>query len=258
VSPDDTTFEEICANSLSARATGNRLIDSLPKTQAAQLSANWEHVDLLPGGVLYEQGDPISHVYFPTSGCCCHVIPLDGRRQIDVTTVGNEGMLGIHLALGLHFSPLTAVSVIPGEALRIPIRSFIQTMKGGKSLENLVRRYAAYCLRLASQNIACNTLHTAKQRVCRRLLMADDRVGRHEFLLTHEVLGQMLGVHRQAITLVARTLQAANVIAYRRGIIKILNRKGLEGASCECYAITKTAYKWIVMKARVPAAETQR
>ena len=256
MSPDDTTLDPICADSLSARATGNRLIDCLPKAQTAQLSANWERVDLLPAGVLYQQGDPISHVYFPTSGCCCHVIPLCGRRQIDITTVGNEGMLGIHLALGLRFSPLTALSVIPGEALRIPVRSFMQTMKGSKSLENLVRRYAAYCLRLASQNIACNTLHTAKQRVCRWLLMAHDRVGRHEFLLTHEVLGQMLGVHRQAITLVARTLQAANFIEYRRGVIKILNRQGLENAGCECYATTKTAYESIVMKVRAPATET--
>ena len=123
-------------------------------------------------------------------------------------------------------------------------------MKGGKSLENLIRRYAAYCLRFASQNIACNTLHTAEQRVCRRLLMAHDRAGRHDFLLTHEVLGQMLGVHRQAITPVARTLQAAKFIEYRRGVIKILNRKGLEDAGCECYEIAKTAYESIVMKVR--------
>lgn len=159
--------------------------------------------------------------------------------------------------LGLHFSPLTAVSVIPGEALRIPVRSFMQTMRGGKSLESLVRRYAAYCLRFASQNIACNTFHSVEQRVCRRLLMAHDRVGRHDFLLTHKTLGQMLGVHRQAITPVARTLQAANLIDYRRGVIKILNRKGLEDASCRCYEITETAYESIVMKVRVPAAPTQ-
>ena len=87
------------------------------------------------------------------------------------------------------------------------------------------------------------------------MLMAHDRVGRHDFLLTHEALAQMLGVHRQAITLVARTLQEANFIEYRRGVIKVLNRNGLEDASCECYAATKTAYESIVMKVRVPAAE---
>ena len=130
--------------------------------------------------MLYQEGGPISHVYFPTSGCCCHVALLDKRRKIEVTTIGNEGMLGIHLALGLHFSPLAAISVVPGEALRIPVRFFMQAMRGGKSLESLIRRYAAYCLRFASQTIACNARHTAKQRVCRRLLMAHDRAGRRD------------------------------------------------------------------------------
>ena len=88
----------------------------------------------------------------------------------------------------------------------------MQTMRGGKSLESLVKRYAAYRIRFASQTIACNTFHAAQQRVCRRLLMAHDRAGRHDFLLTHEVLGQMLGVHRQAITPIARTLQKAKLM----------------------------------------------
>ena len=246
------------SHDLSAGATGNRLLDSLPKIQAAQLSGVWERVDLLATTVLYPQDGPISHVYFPTSGCCCHVVPLDKHRKIEVTLVGNEGMLGIHLALGLRFSPLMAASVIPGEALRIPARSFMRIMRGVKSLESLIRRYAAYCLRLASQTIACNTYHTAEQRVCRRLLMAHDRAERHDFFLTQDVLGQMLGVHRQAITPVARTLQAANLIDYRRGVIKILDRKGLEDASCDCYETTKTAYESIVMKVRAPAAETDR
>jgi CRP-like cAMP-binding protein len=237
--------------------TGNRLIDCLPKVQAERLASVGDWVELVPSAVLYREGGPISHVYFPASGCCGYVIALHGRRQIETTTVGNEGMLGIHLALGLNFSPLMAVCLVPGIALRIPVRTFMQTIRGFKPLESLARRYAAYCLRYASQNIACNTLHTARQRVCRRLLMAQDRAGKDEFALTQEVLGQMLGVHRQAITLVATALQAANFIEYRRGTIRILNRNGLESASCECYRITKTAYDSIVMRSRDPAAETE-
>jgi CRP-like cAMP-binding protein len=239
---------------LSSPVTGNRLIDCLPAAQAAQLSALGERVDLMPTAILYRQGGPISHVYFPTSAYCCHVVPLEEQRWIEVTTVGNEGMLGFHLALGLRFSPLMAVSLVPGAALRMPVRSFMQTMKGGKSLENLMRRYAAFCLRLASQNIACNTRHTAKQRVCRRLLMAHDRVGKDEFLLTHEVLGQMLGVRRQAITLAARELQSAKLIDYRRGIIKILDRRGLKDEGCQCYQVINTAYESIVMRVREPGS----
>jgi CRP-like cAMP-binding protein len=95
--------------------------------------------------------------------------------------------------------------------------------------------------------VACNTRHSVEQRACRRLLMAHDRVGNGDFSLTQELLGEMLGVRRQTIAAVAGTLQAAAVIAYRRGVIKILNRRGLEAASCECYEVAKTAYESIVM-----------
>ena len=236
---------------------GNRLIDALPKAQAESLSAAAERVDIDSPATLYRAGRPISYVYLPMSACFEHVVALDGNRRIEVTTVGNEGMVGIHLALGLNYSPLSAVCLMPGEALRIPVRSFVQTMRGGRSLESLVKRYAAYCLRYASQNIACNARHTARERVCRRLLTAHDMAGSDEFLLTHEVLSQMIGVHRQAVTLAATALQAANFIEYRRGVIKILNRNALEGASCECYRAAKAAYESIVMQSRGPSADAQ-
>ena len=228
--------------------TNNRLIDCLPEDESRQLTSRGQCVELPQGEVLYQQDGPISHVYFPTSGCCCHVVPLDEDRHIEATTIGKEGMVGIHLALGLDFSPLRVVSVVPGEALRIPARSFMESIRAGRSLESLIRKYAAYSLRLASQTIACNATHTVEQRVCRRLLMAHDRVEKDEFSLTQELLGQLLGVRRQTVTLVGRTFQAAGFIEYRRGVIKILNRPGLETASCECYKIAKTAYDSIVMK----------
>jgi CRP-like cAMP-binding protein len=157
-------------------------------------------------------------------------------------------MVGIHRALGLEFSPSMVVSVVPCQAIRIPILCFLESMKAGGSLDSVVRKYIAYCLSVASQTIACNTIHTVEQRVCRRLLMAHDRVAEDKFSLTQELLGQMLGVSRQSITFAARTLLAANLIEYRRGTIKILNRQGLESASCECYKIAKTAYDSIVTK----------
>lgn len=228
--------------------TGNRLLDRLPEDESMQLTSCGQRVELLQADVLYRRNGPISHVYFPTSGCCCHVVPLDEGRQIEATTIGKEGMLGIHLALGLDFSPLKAVSVVPGEAMRVPVQYFLETMRAGRALDRLIRKYASYCLLLASQTIGCNTIHTVQQRVCRRLLMAHDRVRKDEFSLTQELLGQMLGVRRQSVTLVARELQTADLIEYRRGVIKILDRPGLEAASCECYKITKTAYDSIVMK----------
>jgi CRP-like cAMP-binding protein len=228
--------------------TGNLLIDRLDEAEFMQLTKHAQLVDLPQGEILYRQDGPIPYVYFPTSGCCCHVVPLGEDRQIEATTIGKEGMLGIHAALGINFSSLMAVSVVHGKALRVPIQTFLEIIRKGGLLSKLSMKYAAYCLRLTSQTIACNTIHSVKQRVCRRLLMAHDRVGMNEFVLTHELLGQMLGVRRQTITLVARTLQDANLIEYRRGVIKILNRPGLEAASCECYQIAKTAYDSIVRK----------
>jgi CRP-like cAMP-binding protein len=230
------------------RRTGNRLIDRLPEDESQRLTSHGQLVKLPPGETLYEQQGPIAHVYFPTSGCCCHVVPLDEGRHIEATTVGKEGMLGIHLALGLDFSPLKAVSVVPGTAIRVPVGEFSEIVRKGGALDALVKKYAAYCLLAASQTIACNALHTVEQRVCRRLLMAHDRVENGEFSLTQDLLSQMLGVRRPSITLAARDLQAANLIEYRRGVIKILNRPGLEAASCECYQITRSAYHSIMEK----------
>jgi CRP-like cAMP-binding protein len=228
--------------------TGNRLIDRLPEDESGPLISHGQLVQLAQGEILYQQHGHISHVYFPTSGCCCHVVPLDEGRHIEATTVGKEGMMGIHLALGLAFSPLRAVSMVPGAAMRVPVQDFLEINRKGGSLDELVKKYAAYCLLAASQTIACNALHTVEQRVCRRLLMAHDRVGKGEFSLTHDLLSQMLGVRRPSVTLVARELQAAHLIDYQRGVIKILNRPGLEAASCKCYEITKTAYDSVMRK----------
>ena len=157
-------------------------------------------------------------------------------------------MLGIHRALGLEFSPFMVVAVVPCEAMRVPVQCFLEIMKAGGSLDSIVKKYAAYCLSFASQTLACNTVHTVEQRVCRRLLMAHDRVGEDEFPFTQELLGQLLGVRRQSITFVARALQAVEFIDYRRGTIKILNRRGLESASCDCYKSVRSAYESIVTK----------
>ena len=229
-------------------ATGNRLLDHLPRDESKRLVLAGESVTFQQGDVVYRQDAPTSAVYFPRRGCCCHVVMLDEGRRVETTTIGNEGMVGVSLALGLDWSPLTAVALVPGESLRIPTAAFLEIMNEGKELEKLIRKYAAYCMRYESQIVACNAIHSVEQRACRRLLMAHDRVGNADFTLTQELLSEMLGVRRQTVAAVAGTLQAADIIAYRRGVIKILNRSGLEAASCECYQVAKTAYESIVMQ----------
>jgi CRP-like cAMP-binding protein len=229
-----------------SHGSGNHLIDRLPEKEALRLAACAQRVALPRGTILYRQNGPIAHVYFPTNGCCCHLVPLDRGRIVEASTIGKEGMVGIHRALGLEFSPCTVVSVVPCEALRLPARCFVEFLESDGTLDGLIRKYAAYCLSVASLTIACSAVHSIEQRVCRRLLMAHDRVGEDTFSLTQELLAQMLGVRRQSVTLAASALQAAQLIEYRRGTIKVLNRRGLEASGCECYKIAKAAYDSIV------------
>ena len=155
-------------------------------------------------------------------------------------------MIGLPVALGLDFSPIRAISQISGDGLRIPVPAFKKAMKPGGALDRLVRRYTAFSLRYANQMVACNLLHSVEKRMCRWLLMSHDRVEKDEFLLTHEFLAEMLGVRRQTVTVIARTLQTEGLLTYRRGVIRIVNRHKLEAASCECYGVTETLYDRIM------------
>jgi CRP-like cAMP-binding protein len=155
-------------------------------------------------------------------------------------------MIGLSVAHGLDFSPTKAICQISGESLRIPVPAFLETMKQGGTLDKLVRRYTAYSLRYANQTVACNLLHSVKQRMCRWLLMCRDRAEKGEFVLTHEFLAEMLGVRRQTVTVIAGTMQTAGILSYHRGVIRILNPKRLEAAGCECYRVTKSFYDRIM------------
>jgi CRP-like cAMP-binding protein len=227
---------------------GNRLLNRLSKNEYNSLIRSEKAVFLAHGDEVYREDSlgGLSHVYFPTSGMISLTVLMEGGREIEAGTIGNEGMIGLSVAQGLEFSPTKAISQISGEGLRIPVSAFLKAMKLGGTLDKLVRRYSAYSLRYASQTIACNLLHSVKQRVCRWLLMCRDRVETEEFVLTHEFLAEMLGVRRQTVTVIAGKLQTAGLITYHRGVIRILNRKGMEDASCECYGVTKAFYDRIM------------
>jgi CRP-like cAMP-binding protein len=171
---------------------------------------------------------------------------MDDGKEVEAGTIGNEGMIGLSVALGLDFTPNKAISQISGEGLRVPVAAFLKAMKPGGTLDRLVRRYTAYSLRYANQTVACNLLHSVEQRLARWLLMCHDRVEKGEFMLTHEFLAEMLGVRRQTVTVIAGALQAARVITYRRGVVRILNRQALEAGSCECYKVIKALYERIM------------
>jgi CRP-like cAMP-binding protein len=222
----------------------NRLLDRLPGNEYKSLVRSEQVVSLAHGDQLYREnrrGD-VSHVYFPTSGMISLTVLMEDGKEVEAGTVGNEGMVGLSVADGLDFSPTKAICQISGECLRIPVSAFLKTIKRGGTLEKLTRRYAAFSLRYANQTLACNLLHSAEQRMCRWLLMCRDRVEQDEFVLTHEFLAEMLGIRRQTVTVIAGKLQLAGAITYHRGAIRVLNRKVLESASCECYGVIKAFY----------------
>jgi CRP-like cAMP-binding protein len=226
----------------------NRLLERLPKNEYKFLVRSEKIVSLAHGDEVYPQDSRgrLSHVYFPTNGMISLTVLMEDGKEVEAGTVGNEGMIGLSVAHDLDFSPTKAISQISGEGLRIPVSAFLKAMKQGGLLDKLVRRYTAFSLRYASQTVACNLLHSVEQRMCRWLLMCRDRVEKEEFTLTHEFLAEMLGVRRQTVTVIAGTLQTASVITYHRGVIRILNRKKIEEASCECYGVTKAFYDRIM------------
>jgi CRP-like cAMP-binding protein len=155
-------------------------------------------------------------------------------------------MVGLPAFLGLNFHPFKVIVQVPGEALQMSSTAFSQAATPGGTLDRILRRYTLYRLAGANQTGACNTLHPVEERMARWLLMAHDGGGKDEFFLTHEIMSELLGVRRQTISIIARTLQQAGLITYRRGILRVLDRTGLEAASCDCYRVLKTLYDRIM------------
>jgi CRP-like cAMP-binding protein len=180
------------------------------------------------------------------SGVVSVVVRLEDGRQVEASTIGNEGMVGMAALLNLELNPFTVIAQVPGTAYRIEAAAFARAVNSNPATGRLLRRYAAYRLAQASQTIACNAVHSVEERMCRWLLMAHDRAGREEFLLTHEFLAEMLGIRRQSVTVTAGIIQRAGLIHYRRGVMCIEDRTGLEEASCECYGISRDLYDGLV------------
>jgi CRP-like cAMP-binding protein len=240
------TGRDIMPIAVSSPCTGNRLLDTLPKRELEHLRAASEVVSFPHGEVVHRQDGPLAHVYFPVNGVCSVVLVMNNGKSVEAATVGNEGMVGVQAYLGLDFASHFSIAQVPGNGLRVPTATFRKAVRQSGELDRIVRRYIAFRLRYANQTVACNALHTVEERACRWLLMTQDRSRKNEFLLTHEFLAEMLGVHRQTVSIVAGTLQRAGFIRYRRGLVRVLERQGLEDTACECYLATKELYERIM------------
>jgi CRP-like cAMP-binding protein len=220
----------------------SRLIEGLPSKQRKQLLNGCEPVNLVFGNVLQEANQPIRHVYFPLSGFISLVTTLDGHQPLEMGLIGNEGMLGASLALGIGQAPMRAVVQGSGSALRISSQLFKQELLSSPALLRSLKRYLYVVMTQLSQSAACTHFHEIEPRLARWLLMTHDRAHADHFHLTHEYLADMLGVRRSGVSIAAAALQTRGLISYSRGEIQILDRAGLEQAACECYAALQADY----------------
>ena len=232
--------------SKSPKNSENRLLAALPQDEYERLVANMESVFLKFKQSVYEPNEPIEYVYFVQNGVTSLLNVMEDGREVEVATVGNEGMVGLPVFLGADKIPGRAFSQIPGDALRMKADVFKDKVTPGTRLHDLLQRYTQALFNQIAQGAACNSLHSVEERMCRWLLMTQDRVGEDEFPLTQEFLSQMLGVRRPTVSTAASILQKAGLIRYSRGSITVLEREGLEASSCECYGIIKAEFDRLV------------
>lgn len=220
----------------------NRLLESLDRAVFKSLEPNLHLVELGLRDYVYEPDKPISNVYFPVDGVISILATTDGGPSIEVATIGNEGMAGLPLFLGAKTSPGSCFSQVPGSALRMSASSFRAAVQNNGAFTKVLHRYTQALMVQIAQSTACNRAHSIMQRCARWLLLTHDRVGKDEFLLTQEFLGQMLGVRRATVGEVATAFRKRRLIHYSRGRVTILNRRELESTSCICYSIIRKEY----------------
>jgi CRP-like cAMP-binding protein len=215
--------------------TGNRILAALPRTEFEHLRRSLQPLHFDARDVIYRTGAPMAYVYFPSSGMFSRIIIMEGGSCSDVGVVGNDGMVGVAAYLGAEQSPYEVICQIEGDVWRMPVRAFRTHLQGGSRLALLMQRFAQATLIQSCRAAACSKLHCVRERLANWLLTAQDCVGSERFALTQDLLAMMLGVRRASVTTVANMLQKADLIRYHRGRITILDRAGLERASCECY-----------------------
>ena len=223
---------------------GNRLLDSLPVADQDELASDLEAHRLELKELLLEPGKPIEHVYFPINAVASILSLVDDTPGVETATVGNEGVLGLSVWWGITSTQPKDLSQcqVPGDALLMEADRFAYWVSQGGAFADIIHRYTQAFVSQVSQQVACNSLHTLEERAARWMLLTGDRVDSDEFPLTQEFLAQMLGARRPSVTLVEGTLQQAGFIRSRRGRIRITDRRGLEGAACECYQVLREVF----------------
>jgi CRP-like cAMP-binding protein len=232
----------------------NRLLAALPTPDFTRLRRVLEPVELSLRTVLFEPNRTIEHVYFVETGVVSILGLMADGSSIETATVGNEGMVGIPVYLGAMQMAGQAFVQVPGAGYRLPAGALREEVRRGSALASLLGRYTQALFTLVAQSSACNRKHTVDARCARWLLLTHDRVGGDTFPITQLFLSQMLGVRRGTVNEAATRLQAQGLIEYTHGRLTVVDREGLEAASCECYGIIRGEFARMIDGRELPSA----
>ncbi len=220
----------------------NQLLASLPSAEWDRWQQQLEWTDMPLGQVLYESGNPQSHVYFPTTAIVSLLYVMESGASAEIAVVGNEGVVGISLFMGGESTPSRAVVQSAGQGYRLNGQAIKDEFGRSGPVIHLLLRYTQALITQMSQTAVCNRHHSLDQQLCRWLLLSMDRLRGNELVMTQELIANMLGVRREGVTEGALSLQKAGLIRYSRGHITVLDREGLEKRTCECYEVVRREY----------------
>lgn len=220
----------------------NHLLAALPAAEWQRWQPQLEWVAMPLGQVMYESGQPMSHVYFPTTSIVSLLYVMESGASAEIAVVGQEGLVGVSLFMGGESTPSRAVVQSAGEGWRLRAAVLKEEFNNSHPVMHLLLRYTQALITQMSQTAVCNRHHSLDQQLCRWLLLSLDRLQGSDLVMTQELIANMLGVRREGVTEAALKLQKNGLIRYARGHITVLDRPGLEARTCECYAVVKKEY----------------
>jgi CRP-like cAMP-binding protein len=220
----------------------NHLLASLPAREFDRLKKDLKPVSLRLGEVIYESGELLEYVYFPTTAIISLLYIMENGSTAEIGMAGNDGLVGIALFMGGTTTPNRAVVQSAGNAFRLKTKALQVEFSLGSVFQKILLRYTQSLMTQISQTAVCNRLHSVEQQLCRWLLINHDLLQTDKLVMTHDLIANMLGVRREGVSIAASNLQKAKLIRYVRGTIIMLDRKGLETAACECYQVVRDEY----------------
>jgi CRP-like cAMP-binding protein len=223
-------------------ARSNQLLGALETASRKRIDPHLEPINHKLGHIVCEAGGFLKHAYFPQGGVLSLLTVLEDGSAIETANIGREGAFGLFAAMYSRVSFNRCLVQLEGGMVRCPIELLQSEFKHSEHVRDLLVSYSETLLSQVQQTVACNAMHSTEEKICRWLLMMHDRAEGEVLAYTHEFLSHMLGANRKSVTLAAQSMQAAGLISYRRGRIQILDRRGLEKASCECYVIVRKRF----------------